>query len=93
MTRIPTVVLEAERYGVSNRAATAISTTALLDYGTVSEDDQSNVVDHHMVWRAQQQLRKDMKKAGEHIDDEITALFFDGRKEQKVKVKEQKRRK
>ena len=88
-TRIPTVALEAERYGVSNRAAAAISTAALFDFGVVSEDDRSSVVDHHKVWRARKQLRKDMRTAGEHIDDEITALFFDGRKDSTL-AKEQK---
>lgn len=61
---------------MSNRAAAAISTSALVDYGVVNLDDRSNVNDHHKVWRARQQLRKDMKNAGIHSDDEITALFF-----------------
>lgn len=81
MTSIPTVSLEAEWHGVSNRAAAAISTAALVDYGVVSPDDHSNVIDHHKVWRARKQLRKDMKKAGVLCDDEITGLFFDGRKD------------
>ena len=54
----------------------SIGTAALLDYGIVSEDDRSNVIDHHKVWRARQQLRKDMKKAGEHIDDDIHCTVF-----------------
>lgn len=89
IVQIPTVALEAERYGISNRAAAAISTAALVDYGVVSHQDRSNIIDHHKVWRARQQLRKDMRKKRIQNDEEIVALFFDGRKDSTL-VKEKK---
>jgi hypothetical protein len=80
-TPIPTVALEADRYGVSNRAAAAIGTAALIDYGVASADDKTNVIDPKKVWRAREQLRKSLKEAAEEEDEKILALCFDGRKD------------
>ena len=51
-TPIPTIALEAERYGVSSRAAAAIGTAALVDFGVVSASEMMNVIDPKKVWRA-----------------------------------------
>lgn len=80
LTPIPTVALEADRYGVSNRAAAAICTAALIDYGIVTPDDRTNVVDHHKVWRARQKVRKSLKEEA-IAEEDIQAIFFDGRKD------------
>ena len=45
MTLIPTVALEADRYGIPNRAAAAISTAVLTDYGIVTSDNKMNIID------------------------------------------------
>ena len=37
--QIPTIAMEADRYSVSNRAAAAISTAALFDYGIINSED------------------------------------------------------
>ena len=58
MIPIPTIALEADRYGVSNRATEAISTAALIDYGVINPKDKANIIDHHKVWRARQNIRK-----------------------------------
>ena len=84
---IPTVALEADRYGVSNRAAAAICTVTLIDYGIVTADDRTNIVDHHKVWRARQKGRQGLKESSV-VDEEINALFFDGRKDMTL-VKEE----
>ena len=52
LTPIPTVAVEADRYGVSNRAAAAICTATLIDYGIITPDDRTNIVDQHKVRRA-----------------------------------------
>jgi hypothetical protein len=80
MIQIPTVALEAERFGVSNRAVAAIGTAALLDYGVVCQEDRSNIIDHKKVWRARQQLRKELRTTRSN-DEDIIGLFFDGRKD------------
>ena len=48
-TAIPNIAFEADRYGVSNRAAAAISTATLVDYGIISSEDNVNVIDHRKV--------------------------------------------
>ena len=53
-TQIPTIALEAERYGVSNRAAAAIGTAALVDYGVVSADDKTNVIDRKKICKSRE---------------------------------------
>ena len=80
LTPIPTVALEADRYSVSNRAAAAICTATLIDYGIVTPDDHTNVVDHHKVWRARQKARKSLKEEPT-AEEDIQAIFFDGRKD------------
>jgi len=76
----PTVALEADRYGVSNRAAAAICTAALIDYGVVTSDDRQNIVDHHKVWRARQKGWKNLHEISMD-EEEISAVFFDGQKD------------
>lgn len=51
MVPVQTVALEANRYGVSTKAAVAINIATLVDYSIISFKDQINVVDHHKVWR------------------------------------------
>ena len=79
-TPIPTVAIEADRYGVSNRAAAAICTATLIDYGIITSHGRTNIVDHHKVWRARQTPRKSLKQE-QIADDDIQAIFFDGRKD------------
>ena len=78
---IPTIAMEADRHSVSNRAAAAISTAALFDYGIINSEDRSHVIDHHKVWRARQKLRRNLTESECLRDKEITALFFDGRRD------------
>jgi len=85
MVPIPTIALEADRYGVSNRATAAISTATLVDYGIINPEDSNNIIDPNKVWRARQQLRKDLRANAN--EEDVTALFFDGRKD-KTLVKE-----
>ena len=78
---IPTVALEADRFNVSNRATAAICTATLIDYGIVSPDDVTNVVDKQKVWRARQQIRNQLKESTSNEEDKIIGLFFDGKKD------------
>ena len=43
MKPIPTIALEADKFGVSNRAAAAISTSALIDYRVVSAENRMHI--------------------------------------------------
>ena len=59
---MPTIALEADRFDVSNRAAAATSTAALIDFGVVSAGNRRHIIDSKKVWRAHQKLRKSVRK-------------------------------
>jgi len=80
-TPIPTIAMESERYGVSNRAAAAIGTAVLVDYGVISAADKTNIIDPKKIWRAREQLRKSLRKTAEEEQEEIIAVFFDGKQD------------
>jgi len=52
-----------------------------VDYGIISLEDQINIVDHHKVWRARQQLRRAIRATPINNEEETMAIFFDGRKD------------
>src|ERR1044072_3192831 len=52
-----------------------------VDYGIISLEDQINIVDPHKVWRARLQLRRAIRATAINNEEEITAIFFDGRKD------------
>ena len=79
---IPTVAIEADRYGVSNRAEAAISTATLIDYGIIDSHHQHDIIDHNKVWRARQNnMRRLVQEEELESECEIQAIFFDGRKD------------
>ena len=78
---IPTIALEADRFDVSNRAAAAISTAALIDFGVVSAENRTHIIDSNKVWRARQKLRKNIRKDEVFLQNDVSAIFFDGRKD------------
>ena len=62
MKPISTIALKADRFDISNRAAAAISTAALIDFGVVSAENRSHIIDFSKVSRARQKLRKNFRK-------------------------------
>ena len=56
MKPVPTIALEADRFDVSNRAAAAISSAALIDFGVVSAENRTHIIDSKKIWRARQKL-------------------------------------
>jgi len=48
---LPTLSRECDRYGVSNTVGAAIATAVLVDYGLVTDDDQSSSIDRSKLWR------------------------------------------
>jgi len=70
LTPISIVAVEADRYGISNRAA------ALIDYGSITSDNKMNIINHHKVWKARQSSRRNLMK-GKPLDDlHISAVFL-----------------
>jgi len=68
-----------ERYGVSNTAAAAIATATLMDYGIVTENDKSQVIDSKKVWRSREKIRNKLRSSLTNIN--LKGIFFDGKKD------------
>jgi hypothetical protein len=77
------LVREADRFGVSDRAAAALATAVLQDFGLVSESDQSKVIDKSKIRRERHKLRENLKdmRSGRAKEQQFTALYFDGKKD------------
>ena len=78
---IPTIAMEADRFDVSNRTAAAIGTAALIDFGVVCAENRTHIIDSNKVWRARQKLRKNVRKDEVFLQNDVSAIFFDGRKD------------
>ena len=52
----PTVAAVSLRYGASDRMTAAIATAALIDAKVISEEDSTQVLDHHKVHREKVRL-------------------------------------
>ena len=76
MKPIPSIALEADRFDISNRAAAAINTAALIDFGVVSAENGTHVIDSNKVWRARQKLRKIVKKDEVFVQNDVSAIFL-----------------
>ena len=49
------------RYGVSSRAAAALTTAAWIDAGLISEENTQFIVDHQKIVRAQAKVMIELK--------------------------------
>ena len=78
---IPTIALEADRFDVSNRVAVAISTAALVDFGVVSAENRTHIIDSRNVCRVRQELKKNVSKEEVFLQNDVSAIFFDGSKD------------
>ena len=76
MKTIPSIALEDDRLDVSNRAAVAISTAALIDFGVVSAENGTHIIDSNKIWRALQKLRKNVRKEEVFLQNDVSAIFF-----------------
>ena len=81
MKPIPTIALEADRFDVPSRAAAAISTAALIDFGVVSAENRTHIIDSNKVRRPRQKLRKNVRKDEVFLQNDVSAIFFDDRKD------------
>ena len=72
---LPNLAMQADRFGVSDRAAAALATATLIDVGMIKKDDDRLVIDRSKVRRERQKVRQSMKggKCGA-----ITSIYFDG---------------
>ncbi|KAK0049303.1 hypothetical protein Bpfe_021191 [Biomphalaria pfeifferi] len=55
---LPNLAKEADRYGISDRAAASLATAVLIDVGFITKQNQSFVIDKNKVHRERLNLRK-----------------------------------
>ena len=78
---LPNLAKEADRYGVSDRAAASLATAVLIDLGIVSKEDQSFVIDKNKVHRERVKLRKFLQTNVQKSCESITGIYFDGKRD------------
>uniref|UniRef100_A0A8D8THB2 Uncharacterized protein n=1 Tax=Cacopsylla melanoneura TaxID=428564 RepID=A0A8D8THB2_9HEMI len=83
---LPSLALVCDRTGVSDRAAAMIASSALKDFGVITHEEKSLVVDRNKVRRERQKMRN---KSQDEVLSELVSLYFDGRKD-KTLVNEKK---
>ena len=83
--RLEHVAREADRYGLSDRATATICTALLCDIGLVNETDQTMIIDKNKIRRERNAFRNKLINDSQQpndTDEPITAIYFDGRKDQ-----------
>ena len=77
-----------ERYQISDRAAAAIGSTKLKNFGVVTDCDASLVIDRSKLKREHQKYRDKIRKAEEGLFEIVDGIYIDGRKEATLVVTE-----
>ena len=83
VTAIRNIVMTAVRFGVSANAAAAIANDTLLDYGTISDKDTTQIIDANKLQRVKNLLFSKLQEqdARKNQQDDIPCILFDGRKD------------
>ena len=68
-----------ERYGLSDRAAAAAATATLKDFGIISSDDASLVIDRSKLRRERQKHRVEIQEEETALFDLVDAVYLDGK--------------
>ena len=78
----PTVAAVSLRYGASDRMTAAIATAALIDAKVISEEDSTQVLDHHKVHREKVRLMDKLRETADekYQEEDIKCILADGRK-------------
>ena len=76
------------RRGVSDRTTAALVTAALIDFGIITADDHSSVVDRQKIRREKEKFRKNINEEEEEriSDDVIEGMYFDGKEVETLEV-------
>lgn len=69
----------ADRYSISDRAAAAIATATLIDFGMITSNDTHLIIDRNKIRRSREKVRTNQMQNLSF--DGIQALYFDGRKD------------
>ncbi|GBO28662.1 hypothetical protein AVEN_274982-1 [Araneus ventricosus] len=97
MTPVVTKVLAAvrtlDRFGISNRAGTAIVSAALQDVGIISESNVLNVVDRNKIRHGRTKTRTTLlSQVLKDYEHDQFGLYFDGRKDRTLSMEDNRRK-
>ena len=81
---LPTLARACDRHQVSDRAAAAIASAVLQDFGVITQEETSSVIDRSKVRRARQAKRQSIQKTD--LDGVVRSLYFDGRKDSTITI-------
>ncbi|KAK0057091.1 hypothetical protein Bpfe_013455 [Biomphalaria pfeifferi] len=78
---LPNLAKEADRYGISDRAAASLATAVLIYVCSITKQNQSFVIDKNKVHRERLNLRKGLQRDMRQSPKGITSIYFDGRRD------------
>ena len=79
-TRLPKTAEACDRYLVSDRAGAAIASAVLRDYGIITEEDTCQVIGPRKLADERHRYRMERRDQVKNDRDDITSLYFDGKK-------------
>ncbi|KAI6655352.1 hypothetical protein LOD99_2187 [Oopsacas minuta] len=68
-----------DRYQISDRA---IANAVLQDYGIITQEEDSQIIDRNKLRRSRFSVRKELANEAHETINDISAIYFDGRKDQ-----------
>ena len=80
LKKLPKTSEACDRYLISNRAGAAIANAVLIDYGYMTEDDPNLLIAPNKLKDQRRRYRKETLELTKCESDEITSLYFDGKK-------------
>ena len=87
---LPNLAKEADRYGVSNRAAASLATAVLVDFGLITKEDQSLVIVKNKIHSERSKFRKNLQIDKCQQNETIASIYFDGRNDKTLTRTKQK---
>jgi len=79
--RLQNVAKASDRYALSDRAVAEITSGVLHDYGIVTLENSSQVIDRHKVRRERQKYRRSVQAVSASTATDVLGIYFDGRKD------------
>lgn len=83
---LPKTARMADRLGLSDRAVAALASAVLEDFGIITAEDKSMVIDRHKIRRERSKYRSQLQKPGSDEEVTIQGLYFDGRKDRTLEM-------
>ena len=79
-TALANLARACDRYNISDRAGAAVASAALKDFGLISSDDKTNVIDRHKLRRERDRYRQAIRQDEESLFAQVESIYVDGRK-------------